>query len=272
MGAALAGAVTIPPTADTPHAMDETERAAQALLQAYRTGTPVAASGWRLPDMQAAYAVQASLARALGCSDGSVARFWKSGGPRRDAVLTHAPLPPGRVWHSPADAGTAPLRLRHIEAEIALRLGEDVDATRAAGLDHAAAQSLVDAMCVSIEIVDSRWAEGLQASALAKLADLQSHGALVLGEWQPFVQRDWAHQTCELTIGPAPPQRFTGTHPLGDPAFVLPAWLVHATRDGGVVRAGTVVTTGSWCGMPQAQAAEQVAVRFDGLGSARVRV
>lgn len=261
--------VTFSDTADT---MDDTTRTAQALLQAYRSGTPVAAADFPLPDAAAAYAVQATLARALGCDDGATAMFWKSGGPRRDAVLTHAPLPPARIWTSPAQSGTARLRLRYIEAEIALRLGQDVDATRAAGLDLAAAEALVDAMCVSIEIVDSRWTEGLQAPALAKLADLQSHGALVLGAWQPFASRDWARQTCALTIGSAPPQHFTGTHPLADPVFVLPAWLVHATRGGAVLRAGTVVTTGSWCGMPQAQAGDHVEVCFDGVGSASVRV
>ena len=46
--------------------------------------------------------------------------FWKSGGPSRDAVLTHAPLPPQGVWTSPANAREHPFRLRVIEAEIAL--------------------------------------------------------------------------------------------------------------------------------------------------------
>ncbi len=113
-------------------------------------------------------------------------RHWKSGGPSRDAVLTHAALPPDGVWTSPADARKWPFRLRGIEAEIALRLARDVDPAQAATLDHQRAAELVDAMCVSIEIVDSRWVEGLQASPTAKLADLQSHGALVLGGWVPY--------------------------------------------------------------------------------------
>jgi len=104
----------------------------------------------------------------------------KSGGPSRADAISHAPLPPAGVWASPAMAGTWPLALRGIEAAVALRLREPVDAVRAAALDLRGARALVDAMCVSIEIVDSRWAEGLQAPALAKLADLLCHGALVL--------------------------------------------------------------------------------------------
>ena len=56
----------------------------------------------------AAYAVQAAVARALGWFGTGVPRHWKSGGPSRDAVLTHAPLPPAGVWSSPAAAPTGP--------------------------------------------------------------------------------------------------------------------------------------------------------------------
>jgi 2-keto-4-pentenoate hydratase len=66
--------------------------------------------------------------------------------------------------------------------------------------------------------------------------------------------------------------QFTGTHLMADPAFVLPAWLRHATRDSAVVGAGTVVTTGTWCGLPMAQAGDWVEVVFDGIGSAAVQL
>jgi 2-keto-4-pentenoate hydratase len=199
-------------------------------------------------------------------------RYWKSGGPSRDAVLTHAPLPPAGVWASPADARGWRFQFRGIEAEIALRLGRDVDASLAATLDVAAATALVDAMCVSIEIVDSRWADGRNAPALAKLADLQSHGALVLSGWLPFVARDWAAQRCRVTIGTQPTIEHRGSHALADPAFVLPAWLRHATRHGRSVPALTVVTTGTWCGLPLAAAGERVQVEFPGIGSAEVQL
>jgi 2-keto-4-pentenoate hydratase len=127
-------------------------------------------------------------------------------------------------------------------------------------------------MCVSIEIVDSRWAEGLDAPPLAKLADLQSHGALVLGAWLPFTARDWTRQHCRVQIGSLPPRDFTGTHAMADPAFVLPAWLRHATRDGATVPAGTVVTTGTWCGILPGQAGDLITAEFTGIGDASVQL
>ena len=253
--------------------MNAVDAATQALLQARRSGHSTAAVA--LPDAEAAYAVQAGVAAALGWfSDGAAARHWKSGGPSRDAQPTHAPLPPAGVWDSPADARARawPFHFRGIEVEIALRIARDVDAALAAQLNVGNAPDIVDAMCVAIELVDSRWSEGLGAPALAKLADLQSHSALVLGPWLPFAARDWSAQTGAVTIGKAPAQTFRGTHSLGDPAFVLPAWLRHATRDGAVVRAGSVVTTGTWCGLPLAADGDRVIADFTGMGRASVQL
>jgi 2-keto-4-pentenoate hydratase len=252
---------------------DSITASADALIHARRTFTRMHALALPpLPDAAAAYAVQAAVARALGPDDGGPARHWKSGGASRHATPTHAPLPARGVWASPADARTWPLHSRGIEAEIALRLGRDVSPARAAALEPDSAAALVDAMCVSIEIVDSRWTEGLDAPPLAKLADLQSHGALVLGAWLPFTPRDWTRQRCRVHIGTRALHEFTGTHGLADPAFVLPAWLRHATREGATVPAGTVVTTGTWCGILPAQAGDLITAEFPGIGSAAVQL
>lgn len=227
---------------------------------------------WDCIDLDAAHALQHRQGAALGWFDADVPRTWKSGGGTLESI-THAPLPDAGVFNSPADGRHWPLHQRGVEAEVALRLGRSVDAATAATLDRAGAEALIDAMCVSIEVVDSRWADGWSATpALLRLADLQSHGALVLGAWQPYSARDWAAQACEVHIGAQAPQRFVGTHLLGDPAAVLPAWLRHLSRDGATVPAGTVVTTGSWVGLLEAQAGDAVRVVYDGLGEAALQL
>lgn len=252
----------------------ELEQVAAALLQAYRSHAPVDAAPLErlLSTPEDAYAVQDRVLRALDPQAGAVARYWKSGGASRPAALTHAPLPSPRVWPGPADASRAHFNLRLIEAEVALRLARDVTPQEAAGLTHEAARSLVDAMTVSIEIVDSRWRQGRSAGALLKLADLQSHGALALGEWRPFAQRDWSQQACTVQIGDAAPQGFRGTHSLDDPAWLLPEWLRHATRQGATAPRGTVVTTGTWCGLLEARAGDRVHAAFDGIGAVQVQL
>lgn len=241
-----------------------------ALLRARATGVPADAAPLAdaLASAEEAYAVQQRVADALGWFADGAPRFWKSGGPSRTQPLTHAPLPPAGVWASPGDASRWPMHVRLVESEIALRLGCAVDAALAATLDLERARTLIDAMAVSIEIVDSRWQQGLAAPALLRLADLASHAALVLGAWQPFVARDWANQTCRLVIGAQPPVERRGTHSCGDPAWVLADWLRHATARHGTLPAGTVVTTGTWAGAPEAAVGDHVSLSFDELGQA----
>jgi 2-keto-4-pentenoate hydratase len=246
----------------------------QALLAARRgpDAAPDDTLAGALPDAAAAYAVQRRCAAALGWFGATPPLHWKSGGPSLETPLTHAALPPAGVWASPAQAGPWPFRQRLVESEIALRLGRPVDAALAATLDVDSARGLVDAMAVSIELVDSRWRQGLAAPALLRLADLASHAALVLGAWVPFVARDWSTQRCRLHIGTQPVVEREGSHSLGDPCFVLPQWLRHATAEHGVLPAGTVVTTGTWAGAPPAQAGDRVTVAFDGIGQATVQL
>ncbi len=251
---------------------------AQALVAARRQNLQLAAGDWAqaLHSAADAYAVQDEVAAALGWFGGAPPTHWKSGGPSRDAPLTHAPLPPAGVRGSPASLRDWPLHTRAIEAEIALRLAASVSPAQAASLhsDDRAERidALVDAMSVSIEVVDSRWREGAQAAAWLRLADLQSHGALVLGGWVPYARRDWSAQRCDALIGAQPAVHRIGTHSLGDPAWVLPQWLRHATRHGASVPAGTVVTTGTWVGLLRALAGDEVRVDFNGIGTATLRL
>lgn len=251
-----------------------TDTLVPALLAAWRGG-PAAddralAAALATPDD--AYAAQEALVAALDGAGAGPSVHWKSGGPSREAPLTHAPLPAGGVRPSGGTLDGVHLRHRWIEAEIALRLGRAVGPQEAAALDAAGAVALVEAMAVSIEVVDSRWQSARQAPALLRLADLQSHGALVLGAFVPWAPRDWAAQVCRVRIGGADWQAFTGTHTLGDPAWLLPQWLRHATRNGRAVPAGAVVTTGTWCGLLEAHPGERVEVEFPGIGRAAVQL
>lgn len=225
-----------------------------------------------LSTAEQAYAVQDGVAKALQWFDARGPMHWKSGGASRQAALTHAALPPAGVWNSPATAGAFPFSMRGIEVEVALRLGEAVDEGRAATLDANSASALIEAMTVSIEIVDSRWTGGMSAPPLLRLADLQTHGALVLGPWVPWAPRDWDKQVCRVFIGEQPVVQRQGTHSLADPVWGVPTWLRHATRSGCTVSAGTVLTTGTWVGVLHAAPGDLVVAEFDGIGAAKVQL
>jgi len=257
--------------------MDKTRKGlAQALTQAHRDGSALDANDWQdsVVRPEDAYWVQDAVAAAMGWwQAGQTAAYWKAGGGARSAVLTHAGLPPSGVRGNGADFSDLPWRAAPgIEAEVALRLARDVTPGMASELTQDAVDGLIDAMTVSVEIVDSRLAQGNHAPALLRLADLQSHGALALGTWIAYARRDWQAQCCEVRIDAGAPQRYTGTHALADPAWVLPQWLRHLTRDGATVPAGTVVTTGTWNGVATAHAGAKISVTFAELGEVRLSV
>ena len=248
---------------------------AEALIAARRNNTTLDATPWTdtLQDAAQAYEVQDAIGAALGWFEaGTVPGCWKSGGGSRNVTLTHAPLPPVGVRQSVANFDDLAFHTPGIEAEIALRLGHDITPAKAATLGHEDAASLIDAMAVSVEIVDSRWQDLAATPALLRLADLQVHGALVLGEWQPYAAVDWASQRCETKVGNSETVVREGTHPLADPAWLLPIWLRHVTRHGQTARAGTVVTTGSWVGVLPSRRGDQVTAEFAGIGAVRLIV
>jgi len=244
-----------------------------ALVAARRSGQPALAEPLRaaLATDDEAYAVQDTVAQALGWFADGGPRYWKSGGASRTSVLSHAALPSAGVRVAAESLADFSFHTPAVEAEIVLRLAQDVTPERAQRLTHADAPALVDAMAVAIEIADSRWQEGLQAPSTLRLADQGSHGALVLGAWLPCRAHDWASQRCEVRFGGTPVVANTGAYSLGDPLWLLPVWLRHATRGGRTVAAGSVVTTGSWVGaIPMPKGADVVA-RFPGLGEVGLR-
>ena len=245
----------------------DTQTLITALIQARLGGQPLRAADWvsAVHSEADAYAVQDGVAAALGWAEGPLVRYWKSGGATRSGPFNHAPLDPAAI--NPASK-TWPLL--GVEAEVALRLGRDVSPEAARAMESETAGDWVDAMAVAVELVASRWTEGLAAPELLRMADHQSNAGLVLGIWQPYAARDWSTQPCQAQIGSQTPVTCIGTHSLNDPAWLLPAWLQHLTRHGTTVAAGTVVTTGSWVGCLPVQPGDRVSVDFAGLGNLTV--
>jgi len=248
---------------------------ARALADARRTNQQLDPAHWSgaVSGADEAYAVQSLVWQEMGWSEVGPGT-WKSGGPAADA-LVHARLPPGGVRATGASYADMAFHQPRIEAEVALRLASDVDASQAASLDIAGAAAWVDAWAVSIEIVDTRWRpDGGPVDRWQNLADGQVHGALLVGDWTPaagLATHDWTKQVCEVVVA-ATTTTWTGTHNLGTPLALVPGWLRHLTRDGSTAPAGSVVTTGTWCGMLPVAAGQRVHVTFPGIGQAALTV
>jgi 2-keto-4-pentenoate hydratase len=216
------------------------------------------------PEVGAVYRIQDALYARL--ASGARPRAWKVGGPGADAEPTIAPILPGRLLASGTTVVAREFHFIGIEAEVAFRVRRDI--AHEAELTGAIGEALV-----AIELCDSRLADWQSAAPLWKLADNQLNWGLVLGSgterWQEI---DFRAQRAELWIGGERRVAVQGVHPYGTPFALLPWTVAHASRRTGGLRAGDIVTTGSWGGMHFAAAGDEIIARFPGLGEARLGI
>lgn len=236
------------------------DRITQGLVQARRSGTP-----WQ-PDafddslsVADGYRIQEAVAAQLGWFAGGEVPAWKAGG---KGVMTAAPLPvllaSGDSW---VPGATRELLM---EAEVAFRLGSTPE--RAEDV-----VACIATVCVSIEMVGTRMVGGLASPGPWKTADQQVHGVLVAGAEVPYAARDWSQQACTVAINGVTVAQVRGTHPNGDAPHPLPWLFEHARSRGRALRAGMLVTTGAWV-VHKAAPGDLIEARFEGIGSAGVRV
>ena len=269
-------ASSIEPPAEPPWTLD---LLVARLVAARRGGERVTAerilSAVRTSD--AAYQVQARVDAALWPE--ASAAVWKAGADSRDSLPTAAPIAPALVYASPAAIPAAALTTRIVEAEIAYLFGQDLP-PRATPYTMDEVAEAIASMHVAIEIVDPRIADFATASSLAKLADHLVNGAFVRGDgivnWRRI---DLRKQKATLSIDGKVHEAVQGSHGLGNPAVLLPWFVVHLGRlptwdaEGRAgpprgVKAGDVVTTGSWTKVVEARAKQRVDVSFQDLGTA----
>jgi 2-keto-4-pentenoate hydratase len=239
------------------------------LLEARRGGISFAVTPEDVPpDEAAAYAVQHAVAGTLGSIGG-----WKVGASGPDGRPSAAPLPASGILAAPARL-SPDYTDRLVEAEIAFLLGRDLP-PRDAPYTRDEVLDAIGSCHAVIEVVQWRIQDWRSAPAHLKLADHSGHGALVVGEAVPDWRAiDFAGLQVTQAIAGQPPKRATG-NPAGDMIRLI-AWLADegAVWSGGL-KAGQIVTCGSWTGMTEAAADTPVIVSFgfgfDGLSPVELR-
>ncbi|MEO5670119.1 MAG: fumarylacetoacetate hydrolase family protein [Ramlibacter sp.] len=219
------------------------------------------------PDRAAAFAVQDATMAALGPVGG-----WKVGakGPTQEPGC--APLPAKGVRATGANLSGPPWHMRGIEVEVAVRLRHDLIPTEGEP-DAATVRACVDAVLPAIEVVETRLAAWRESAPLAQLADLQSHGALVLGAPSSIALEELDLRTVRayLAFDGQPVASTCGANPAAD-IWRLLGWLAwHCAQRGMPLRAGQVVTTGSCTGMLFAPEGAHVQAQLEGIGSVELR-
>ncbi|MEY2840489.1 MAG: hypothetical protein RJB60_2788 [Pseudomonadota bacterium] len=237
----------------------------QALVEARRTGTLTdIARVYPALTVDQAHAVQQGVAEQLGWFK-QRPLAWKVGG---HPAPSAAPLP--EVLSSPWQAEVAGSGDVLVEAELAFRL-----ARTPTGPEDVLA--CLGTVCVSIEWIATRLAQGLQASPAWKLADQGVHGGLVIGAEVPceamlcFTHEQWQEQACSLSINGQARSNVRGAHPSVNPLLALPWLASHAAGHTGALQAGDLVTTGAWIVLA-AQPGDLIEASFEGVGTCSLQL
>ena len=178
-------------------------------------------------------------------------------------IMSRAPIFKDDIQANPGRVEASDTNLRGIEAEIAFRFTRDLPA-RDSDYSRREVEDAMEAFA-AIELLNSRYAEAGPRSTLEKLADRIIQGGIVCGtpraDWRSI---DFAKLEVVLTVDGTDIAAGTGTHPIGDPVAPAVA-LVNALRKTSGVKAGQIMTTGTWTGMNFVGPDSLAVANFDGF-------
>ncbi|MGG5822232.1 2-keto-4-pentenoate hydratase [Falsiroseomonas sp. HW251] len=218
-------------------------------------------------DEAEAWAVQLEVLRRRDGRIGGYKCATPQGKPTSAALLDARGLKTSPAsWPLPAGARIG------IETEVAFRLARDLP-PRAAPYEGAEMPDAIESCFPAIELVVSRFADVGAVSRLEVAADNIAHEALVCGaavaDWRRLDLND-LH--VRQSAGGAVQVERRGASPPGHPLQSL-AWLANHLQSFGLhLRAGEVVTTGSWTGLLHVPGGQRVVGGFRELGEVVVEL
>ena len=176
---------------------------------------------------------------------------YKVGAAGSNAPISAAPLPLSGIL-----AGGAMLtgwHQRWVEAEIAVKFARDLPVRAEPYEDHEV-EAAIGSVHPVIEVLNSRFRDTTKIDPLSLAADLIMHGGLIVGEAMELP--DLAGESVVVTVGGEEVSRGHG-HPAGDMMRLL-----RYAADTFGLKAGQIVTTGSWNPVTVAPETASVVVRF----------
>jgi 2-keto-4-pentenoate hydratase len=242
------------------------ERAASILVRARRDMKPLDGlpEALKPASIDEAHAIQDEVSHQLGqLIAGFKAMALPDQEPNRGVIYG------GTIHASPAQIPAARVPQCGVEAEVAFIFRRDLPA-RDKPYTRNEVAAVLDA-CAAIEIVHSRFDQKAPVSNLEKLADSISNGGLVHGS-PTATWRDLRLDQLKvsMTVNGKAKHGKNGGHPTGDPLGIVVV-LANLWRAKGGVRAGQIVTCGSYTGVDYLKPGDTCVVTFEGLGSAQVK-
>jgi len=214
-------------------------------------------------NMDSAYEVQQRFLTKCKVATGG----WKIGAKSDTGPIQGAPLPLPRIYAGGASIARGDYPVLGIELELIFSFNRDF-LPQPEPISERQVLESVGTFGAAIEIVSSRIAGWPETPKLMQLADLQNHGALVIGEMVEY-RGDFSYifinPMVDLRINGVPLFNGIGRNPAGDPRRLL-CWLVNHCREKGLaLPAGSIITTGSYTGMEFPADAGTVTGKITGL-------
>jgi 2-keto-4-pentenoate hydratase len=238
------------------------ENLTDLLHQALASGRPIEDVPEALvpSDAAGAYRVQSAFAAKIGPAIG-----WKVGRRSSDGPITRAPLFAARRFPSGTSFPRDAFRLWRIEAELIFRISRDLGPGRTYTREDI--ESAVDQVSVAFEIVDSRLAVWPDAPPLLQLADLQAHGAMVIGSGTvPLGGETYKAIPVRVSVDGKVILEQNGGNAAGDLVDLIACLANDLSAAGLGLRAGDLVTTGTFNGMYPLESGHTVSAAFEGVG------
>lgn len=255
--------------------MDRMRQAAELLLEARRTTTPIESlpETLRPGSLEEAYFLQDTMAEAMGAIGG-----WKIGVPTPDATPLFGPMPLlGGFAQSGETLAETFRRMRGLEAEIAFCLGQGLPPRGLSSSAERYSREEVVAAIASchpaIELLESGLTDPDKVDRFSMIGDLQMNGGFVYGAAVPnWREIDFGIEGVVIAVDGAVRVEARGSCGAGSDLVRLLVWLANEgqSRTGGL-KAGDWVTTGSWTGKTMAEAHSQGVARFEHCGAVSIR-
>jgi 2-keto-4-pentenoate hydratase len=243
------------------------DQAAALFVEARKSGVLLDGlpASCRPRNLDEAHAIQEATVAALGDTGAA----WKVGA-AIDGKIVRGAILRSRIIPTGGSIAAEKVPLLGVEAEIAFRFDRTLE-PRERPYEYAEVAAAVTAF-PAIEIVDSRFRDYRGAPLIERIADCVSNGAFVVGDaksgWREF---DLAKLDARLEVDGEVLVRRIGGHPANDP--LLPAVeLVNDLRHGSGVRAGQVMTTGTYTGLNFVKPGTRARAVFEGFGIAEVHL
>ena len=242
------------------------DQAARHLLAARRArqSGPRLTESCRPTELEDALAIQRRVQELLGVATGG----WKCSLPKAERSISCAAIfAPTIVRASPCTVICHGGVVR-VEPEVAFVLGRDLP-QRSALYDETEVRSAIAETRLVLEILDSRYADPAAVTFPELLADQVSNQGLFVGPVvRDGLQRKLEGFPIEIEAATARLRACEGRHPDGHPLRPL-VWLANflgSRSEIGGLRAGEIVTTGSYAGALEVPVATPLRVRFADLG------